>query len=152
MQLAGRLARTDRPSPGDHCPVDRAMQVVGTRSAMLLMREAAYGTTRFDDFANRVGISDAVASSRLRDLVEAGLLDRRPYREPGQRTRHEYVLTESGHDLVPVILGLAAWGLKHAPADWSPQFRHVDCDAEIIVAVQCTKGHELGTDDILVTG
>src|SRR3954468_24621635 len=87
VKLAGRLARPDRRSPGDFCPIDRAMQVVGTRSAMLIMREAAYGTTRFDDFATRVGITDAVAATRLRELVEVGLLERRPYREEGQRTR-----------------------------------------------------------------
>ncbi|MFI5427013.1 winged helix-turn-helix transcriptional regulator [Aeromicrobium sp. UC242_57] len=152
MQLAGRLAATDRTSPGDHCPVDRAMQVVGTRSAMLLMREAAYGTTRFDEFATRVGISDAIASSRLRELVDAGLLERRPYREPGQRTRHEYVLTESGNDLVPVVLALAEWGRKHAPARWSPRFTHAGCEADVTVTVGCTAGHQLDTEDVVVTG
>lgn len=152
MQLAGRLADSDRPAPGDHCPIDRAMQIVGTRSAMLLMREAAYGTTRFDDFAARVGVSDAIASSRLRELVDAGLFERRPYREPGQRTRHEYVLTESGADLVPVVLALAEWGGKHAPARWSPSFTHAGCDAEVTVSVRCTAGHDITTDDVVVTG
>lgn len=152
MQLAGRLADPDRPSPGDHCPIDRAMQIVGTRSAMLLMREAAYGTTRFDDFAARVGVSDAIASSRLRELVDAGLLARRPYREPGQRTRHEYVLTQSGTDLVPVVLALADWGRKHAPARWSPSFTHADCDAEVTVSLRCTAGHDIATEDVVVTG
>lgn len=151
MQLAGRLADPDRPSPGDHCPIDRAMQIVGTRSAMLLMREAAYGTTRFDDFAARVGVSDAIASSRLRELVEAGLLERRPYREPGQRTRHEYVLTESGRDLVPVILALAKWGQEHVPKNWSPKFTHADCGAEVTASVRCAEGHDVDTDAILIT-
>jgi len=60
------------------CSVAAALEVVGTRSAMLLMREAFYGTRRFDDFAHRVGISDAVAAARLRELVEAGLLAKVP--------------------------------------------------------------------------
>ncbi len=51
------------------------------------MREAFYGTTRFDDFAERVGISEPVAAARLRELVDEGLLEREDYREPGQRTR-----------------------------------------------------------------
>lgn len=59
------------------------MAVVGTKSAMLIMREAYYGTTRFDDFARRVGITKAATSARLAELVELGLLKRRPYREPG---------------------------------------------------------------------
>jgi DNA-binding HxlR family transcriptional regulator len=50
---------------------------------MLIMREAYYGTTRFDAFADRDGITEAVAAARLRELVEAGLFERRPYQEPG---------------------------------------------------------------------
>jgi len=128
------------------------MRVVGTRSAVLLMREAWYGTTRFDEFAARVGLSDAITSSRLRELVDAGLLERRPYREPGQRTRHEYVLTESGTDLVPVLLGLAAWGRKHAPEEWSPSTTHAGCGADVTVEVRCAAGHEVSPDDVVITG
>lgn len=152
VRLEGRLARADRPSPGDHCPIDRALQMVGTRSALLLLREASYGTTRFDDFAARVGISDAIASSRLRELVDAGLLERRPYRELGQRTRQEYVLTESGDDLLPVLLGLAAWGRKHSPERWSPTFTHADCGAAVTVEIRCSDGHHVSTDDVVATG
>lgn len=151
-RLEGRLARPDRPSPGDHCPIDRAMQVVGTRSAMLLLREAWYGTTRFDDFATRVGISDAIASARLRELVTAGLLERRAYREPGQRTRHEYVLTSSGDELVPALLTLAAWGRQHHPDRWSPTATHADCGADVVVEVRCAAGHTVDVGDIVVSG
>src|SRR5438270_14017984 len=110
LLLEGRLADRSAWKADDRCSVHRAMQVVGTRSALLLMREAYYGTRRFDDFAARVGITDAVASSRLRELVDAGLLERRPYREPGSRTRSEYVLTDMGLDLAPVALALMQWG------------------------------------------
>jgi DNA-binding HxlR family transcriptional regulator len=152
VQLAGRLARPDRRSPADFCPIDRAMQVVGTRSAMLIMREAAYGTTRFDDFATRVGITDAVAASRLRDLVDAGLLERRPYREEGQRTRQEYVLTESGHDLLPALVALGAWGRKHAPRRGTPVVTHDGCGAAVDVVMRCADGHPVEEDQLLVTG
>lgn len=151
MQLEGRLAHPDRRAVGDRCPIDRAMQVVGTRSAMLLLREAAYGTTRFDDFAARVGISDAIASSRLRELVAAGLLERRPYREAGQRTRHEYILTASGNDLVPALLALAEWGRKHAPHTETPVMTHAGCGAEIFVTARCADGHDVATPDIVAT-
>jgi hypothetical protein len=53
-----------------------------------------YGTNRFDDFAQRVGISEAVAASRLKELAEAGLLERQPYRDPSQQARLEYKLTD----------------------------------------------------------
>ena len=151
MQLEGRLARTDRRSPGERCPIDRAMQVVGTRSAMLLLREAAYGTTRFDELASRVGISDAIASSRLKELVGAGLLERRPYREPGQRTRHEYVLTASGNDLVPVLIALADWGRKHAPHAETPTMTHAGCGADVVTTMRCAHGHDVATEDVVAT-
>lgn len=150
-RLDGHLARPDRPAAGDRCPIDRTMQIVGTRSAMLLLREAWYGTTRFDDFATRVGISDAIASARLRELVDAGLLERRPYREPGQRTRHEYVLTESGSELVPVLVGLLAWGRKHAPHDGTPTASHAACGADVTVELRCTAGHEVAPEDVVVS-
>jgi len=151
IQFAGRMLRRGTRSPGDRCPIDRAMQVVGTRSAMLLMREAFYGTTRFDDFAARVGMTEAVTASRLRELVEAGLLERSPYREPGQRTRYEYVLTEGGRDLVPVVMALAQWGAKHVPHKETPVFSHAECGADVQVQVRCAAGHEVIADSIVAT-
>src|SRR5579875_498099 len=79
-----------------NCPIDRALGQVGTRSALLLLREACYGTTRFADFAERAGLSEPVAAARLRELAEHGLVEREPYREPGQRTRMQYRLTRKG--------------------------------------------------------
>jgi len=96
-----------------HCSIGKAMDVIGTRSAVLILREAYYGTTRFDDFAKRVGITEAVAASRLRELTAEGLFERQPYKEPGQRTRYEYVLTEKGRDLLPAVLALMQWGDKY---------------------------------------
>ncbi|MFI5956028.1 winged helix-turn-helix transcriptional regulator [Cryptosporangium sp. NPDC051539] len=112
MRLEGPLA--DRSGwQADACSVGKAMDVVGTRSAMLLIREAFYGTTRFDDFARRVGITDAIAAARLKELVSAGIFSKRPYREPGQRTRNEYVLTPMGQDLLPAVLALMQWGDRY---------------------------------------
>ena len=91
--LQGRLADRDAWSAVGECPIEKTMALLGTKSAMLILREAYYGTTRFDDFCTRVGITRAAASARLGELVDAGLLTRRPYREPGQRARDEYVLT-----------------------------------------------------------
>ena len=109
LQLAGQL--NPRAScMAAACPIARTMDVVGTWSAFLLLREAFYGTTRFDDFAERVGISQPVAAARLRELVADGLLAREPYREPGQRTRMQYRLTEKGAELFPVLAALMQWG------------------------------------------
>ena len=94
--LQGVLADRQAWSAVGECPIEETMSVLGTKSAMLIMREAYYGTTRFDDFARRVGITKAAAAARLSELIDLGLLTRRPYRDPGQRTRDEYVLTEAG--------------------------------------------------------
>lgn len=150
LTLLGPLADRTTFLPGDRCPISRALEVVGTRSAMIILREAYYGTTRFDDFAERVGITPAVASARLKELTAAGLLRREPYREPGQRTRHRYVLTAMGADLAPVVLGLFQWGSRHltsqgrAPLDLD----HRGCGAPVRVEVRCAEGHEVSLDEV----
>jgi DNA-binding HxlR family transcriptional regulator len=143
---------SDDASPGDRCPISRALSVVGNRSVMLIMREAYYGTTRFDDFARRVGIAESIAAARLRDLVDAGLLDRRPYQEPGQRTRYEYVLTEAGEDLLPVVVALGRWGARHRPLDDATpgRFRHTACGSPVHVEVRCDQGHLVPLDELTV--
>ncbi len=115
VNLTGLLA-TREGLLGERCPIDRTMQAIGNRTAMLLLREAFYGATRFDTLVHRVGVTEAVAAQRLKELVEAGILEKQPYREPGQRTRFEYVLTEAGHELLPVVFALARWGARHIPA------------------------------------
>jgi len=141
-QLTGPLADRDAWT-AERCSIGRALEVVGTRSALLLMREAFYGTRRFDDFARRVGVTEAVAAKRLRELVDAGLLTRRPYREPGSRTRDEYVLTAMGRDLLPVALGLMQWGDRYlaGPAGPPLALHHRGCGATVHVEVGCECGH-----------
>jgi len=107
------------------CSMARALEVVSSKSALLILREAFYGTTRFDDFAERVGISEPVAAARLRELVDEGLLEREPYREPGQRTRMAYRLTGKGAELLPVLVSLMQWGDRWlAPAGPPVVLRH----------------------------
>jgi len=150
--LGGALSDRNAWSAHGRCSIGRAMEVVGTRSAMLLMREAFYGTRRFDDFASRVGITEAVAAKRLRELVDAGLLERTPYQEPGQRTRHEYRLTEMGRDLAPAALALMQWGDRYlAGEDGAPlRLRHADCGAPVGVHVRCANGHDVSLGETRV--
>ena len=133
----------------DQCPADRTLAVVGTRSAVLLMREALYGTRRFDQFARRVGISEAMAASRLRELVDDGLLVRVPYREPGHRTRHEYDLTEKGRDRAPGLVALLQSANRWAPPDGAPvELVHTGCGASVAAQVRCTEGHLVDVGDL----
>ena len=145
--LQGPLADRDSWSAIGHCPVEKTMALVGTRSAMLIMREAFYGTTRFDDFARRVGVTKAATSARLSELVDVGLLEKRPYREPGQRSRDEYVLTESGTEFMPVVWAMFEWGRKHVE-DTRLRLTHLDCGAEATVAIRCAQGHQVPADEL----
>lgn len=116
------------------------------------MREAYFGTTRFDDFVQRVGITEASAATRLRELTDAGLFERHPYREPGQRTRQEYRLTRMGKDLSPVVLGLYHWGSKYLfPDGLAPvTLTHTDCGAPVQIRVDCADGHPVPLDQVTV--
>jgi DNA-binding HxlR family transcriptional regulator len=133
----------------DRCTLARALDVVSTRSAFLMLREAFYGTTRFDDFAERVGISPPVAAARLRELVDQGLLEREDYREPGQRTRQGYRLTDKGADLFPALLALMRWGDRWLDERGGPvEFRHRACGERVEVELRCEAGHPVGPDDL----
>ena len=137
------------------CPIARAINIVGNRSAFLMLREAFYGTTRFDDFARGAEVSESIAAARLKEFVEAGLLERRPYQEPGSRTRYEYHLTEMGYDFYPVIAGLAQWGMKWpgpVPAVARLGITHKDCGAPISVELTCTNGHTVSDREIALNG
>ena len=148
--LQGALADRDSWSAVGNCPIEQSMALVGTKSAMLIMREAYYGTTRFDDFARRVGITKAATSARLSELVTAGLLTKRPYREPGQRARDEYVLTDAGLDFMPVVWAMFEWGRKHL-GDTGLRLSHYNCGAPATVEVRCENGHHVTHAELAVS-
>jgi DNA-binding HxlR family transcriptional regulator len=126
----------------DRCSIAKSLDVITSRSAFLILREAFYGTTRFDDFAERVGISESVTAARLRELVDDGLLEREDYREPGQRTRQSYRLTERGADLFPALVALMQWGDKWLDDRGGPvELRHRDCGEPVAVELRCAAGH-----------
>ncbi|MBM0260680.1 helix-turn-helix domain-containing protein [Micromonospora sp. 4G55] len=133
-----------------NCSIARAMDIVGSRSAMLIMRDALLGTRRFDDFVRRVGIGEPAMAARLRELVGAGLLERTPYREQGQRTRYEYQLTPKGRELLPVITALRQWGDTWAADETGPPVlaTHRDCGCRVRAVLRCEQGHEVDHSDI----
>lgn len=105
------LPRTRRsPVPPDTCNLTRAIGIVGDRWSLMILRSAMYGVRRFEDFYAELGIPRTVLSARLKQLVSDGLLATRPYREPGKRSRKEYVLTDRGDGLRPILIGLTQWG------------------------------------------
>lgn len=148
MRFEEALADRSSWSTAGRCPIEQTMKVVGSRNAMLIMREAFYGTTRYEDFMNRVGMSSATAASNLKALTAAGLLERRPYQEEGERVRQEYVLTDAGSDLMPVIIGLFEWGSKHGQRRSGVESVHVGCGEPAEVEVRCRAGHLLSSEDV----
>lgn len=146
MEAAIRMTGPLDPRDGweaENCPIAASLELVGTRSAMLILREAYYGATRFDQFTSRTGLSDPVVSSRLKELDEAGLLAREDYREPGQRTRKAYRLTEMGEDLLPVIVSLQRWGNRWLPGGrkGTTEIVHRGCGSPVGARLECAEGH-----------
>src|SRR5580704_3398477 len=145
MSATVRLTGDLDPRAGwkaERCTIAKAIDVVSTRSAILILREAFYGTTRFDDFAERAGVSEPVAAARLRELVDEGLLEREPYRTAGQRTRMAYRLTDKGADLFPVLVALLQWGDRWLAPDGPPVvLRHDGCEEPVRAELRCAAGH-----------
>jgi DNA-binding HxlR family transcriptional regulator len=151
MELAGALAHRDDEPLGDYCPIERVLGLLKPRSSLLVLREAFYGATRFDEFTARTALSDATTAARLRELVTVGILERRAYQERGQRSRHEYVLTVAGAELMPALFALLQWGNRHVPPPYPPALHHQGCGAHVDVEARCAAGHHIGADDITVT-
>lgn len=97
-----------------------AAEILGDRWTLLVLREAFYGVTRFDDMREDLGAPRSMLTDRLGKLVERGLMIREPYREPGSRTREAYVLTSAGKDLALTLLALMQWGDDHLRDDAPP--------------------------------
>ncbi|HYM31966.1 MAG TPA: helix-turn-helix domain-containing protein [Candidatus Cybelea sp.] len=93
------------------CSVARTVSVIGDRWTLLILRDCFLGIRRFDDFQARLGITRHVLADRLRKLLQAGVLEKRPYQE--RPKREEYRLTEAGLDLYPILMGLVRWGDRH---------------------------------------
>lgn len=128
-----------RETSTDNCPVGRALEVLGEKWTLLIVRDALNGVRRFDDFRHHVGLSEAVLADRLRKLVDAGVLFTRPYQEAGRRERHEYLLTAKGRELLPVIVALKQWGESHHVERKGPvvQVRHRGCMGEVRAVLRC---------------
>ncbi|MEZ5892517.1 MAG: helix-turn-helix domain-containing protein [Parvularculaceae bacterium] len=103
--------------PAERCGLAAAIELIGDRWTLLIIRSALYGVTRFDDLHAALGAPRTVLSNRLKGLVDNGVMKRRAYKEQGQRTRHQYVLTQKGVDLALPLMALMQWGQKHVLAE-----------------------------------
>lgn len=122
------------------CSAARALEVVGERWSLLIIRDAMFGgITKFSDFQRNLGIAPNVLASRLDGFVEAGLMEMHRYSDQ----HHEYVLTGKGLDLQPVIIALSAWGDRWAAPDGPPMlYQHHDCGGRLDLHLQCRTCHQ----------
>ncbi len=137
---------------GQDCSLARALEVVGERWTLLVLRDAFYGIRHFTDFQTHLGAPRAVLSERLRTLIEHGLLTRRP--DPDQPSRPVYSLTDKGRSLWPALHALRSWGEQHAPVPGGPRrvFVHDDCGGELDATSMCrTCRQQVGPEHVIAT-
>jgi DNA-binding HxlR family transcriptional regulator len=137
--------RTDAATQwsAENCTIGRAMDILGEKWALVVLREIFLGVRRFDDMRVRTGIPRQVLTNRLATLVEHGLLRRVPYQDPGARVRDEYRLTDKGFDLYPVLVALREWGDRYLADPEGPPLLtvHRDCGETVGVTLRCAAGH-----------
>ena len=133
------------------CSITDALALVGERYALLVVRELRYGRTRFQDIAAGTGAPRDVLTARLRKLEQAGVIERRRYCE--HPPRYDYLLTEAGRELQPILLALKEWGDRHCNPGAEPViFRHA-CGAEFHARTVCEAcGEAIRAGDLEVAG
>ncbi|OBA61289.1 transcriptional regulator [Mycobacterium sp. 1100029.7] len=137
MEFETRLQDRRQWSINDRCSMSKVLELLSTKTTFQVLRELFFGTTRFEDFVERIGTSAPAASRALKQLESAQIVVRVPYQEPGSRARDEYRLTEAGEDLLPVFMALVQWGdtyLQDGPAPLS----FIDADSGETLAVRVT--------------
>ena len=128
------------------------LSLVGERWALLVVREVSLGLRRFNELEAATGAPRTVLSDRLRRLTDAGVLATRPYQLPGTRVRTEYVLTEAGYDLLPLLSAMSDWGERHLGAGSIPEvvYRHGGCGGRVTARLVCECGEETHPQERLI--
>ncbi|MEH6402500.1 MAG: helix-turn-helix domain-containing protein [Sneathiella sp.] len=118
------------------CSVARTLSVIGERWTVLILRECFRNVARFDGFEASLGIPRAILALRLKSMVEVGILEKT--QDLTHAGRFNYVLTEKGWDLRPVILTMLVWGDKHMAAGAPPMLiKHKPCNHIITPVLHC---------------
>ena len=128
------------------CSIARALEVVGERWSILIVRDALFaGSTRYRDFQRSLGIATNVLGDRLDGFVEAGIMRRHRYSERPEL--FEYVLTDKGRDLAPALIALTAWGDRWAAPHGPPiRYAHEECGGAVTQEVVCDRCGRLDGD------
>lgn len=128
----------NRDYHGQNCSIASALELVGERWTLLIVRDAFLGLSRFDEFQESLGISRNVLTDRLNTLVEAGVFEAVPYGD--RRDRFDYQLTEKGLDLHIALVGLRQWGDKYLCEKGLPTIARRKGDHKRLVAALVPAG------------
>jgi DNA-binding HxlR family transcriptional regulator len=140
-----------RDYEGQNCSIARALEIVGERWTLLIVRDAFLGRRRFDEFQESLGISRNVLTERLGRLVEEGILERVRYQE--RPDRYEYRLTQKGRDLHLALTGLRQWGDAYLSEKPPTLLRSKADKRPVVAALIPTDQAHLRVDDVeLVPG
>jgi DNA-binding HxlR family transcriptional regulator len=131
MELEERLRDRQSWFVGEACSMSKVLDLLSSKTTFQVVRELFFGTTRFDDFVERMGSSAPAVSRSLKQLESARIVARARYQEPGRRARDEYRLTEAGEDLLPVFMSLVQWGDVHLQNGEAP-LSFVDADGQTV--------------------
>ncbi|QIQ04660.1 winged helix-turn-helix transcriptional regulator [Streptomyces liangshanensis] len=118
------------------CSMARALEIIGERWTLLIVRDAFYGVRRYNDFLTHLGVPRAVLAARLQSLERAGVLEKRRYQDTPPRD--EYVLTERGLALWPTVRALSVWGREVEGAGHLRIFTHAACGTELGPYGECS--------------
>ena len=130
------------------CPVARALEVLGDRWALMILRDAFDGLRRFSEFQKNLGLAKNILASRLKILVESGLLALQPASDGS--AYKEYVLTEKGRSVFPLVIALRQWGeqfLFEAGETRSALLDRATGETVETLQVRARDGRVLGPDD-----
>jgi DNA-binding HxlR family transcriptional regulator len=139
MQVSYHGVMLQRSYPAQICSIARALEVVGERWTLLILRDAVLGLGRFEEFQESLGIASNVLTSRLKLLCDEGVLERVPDEErPG---RPKYVLTDKGRELAPALITLMKWGDHHYPTPGGPPqlTLHRSCGGTVSADLHCDR-------------
>jgi DNA-binding HxlR family transcriptional regulator len=139
----------DRSYPGQVCSISRSLEVLGERWTLLILRDAVFGMTRFEEFQASLGIASNVLTRRLKLLCDEGVLLRRP--DPDRPGRPQYVLTDKGREAASALIVLMKWGDRHYPADGGPPRLtiHAGCGGNVGGDLRCERcGERVGFPEL----
>ena len=137
MDILDRVLQ--RSYPTQVCSIARALEIVGERWTLLILRDAALGLERFEEFQASLGIASNVLANRLKLLCDEGVLERIP--DPDRPGRPKYVLTDKGRELGPALIVLMRWGDRHYPTPAGPPRLaiHAGCGGSVGGDLRCER-------------